>query len=380
MCKTLKNKLLLLAASAFSAGISVRADPLLSFGPDIPLFVTGSATVRRDDNVFLTDTNRKADTLYILDPGLDMHVNGSGGSASLTYDEQFIRYGTDKALNDHLATVAGRLAYHDATSQLTLSADYYQQDQSTLGSQNIDETLKHNQEDASVNGQWAVTAKTLLGAGFGFSRTMYPEAGLVDTDQWSIPVDYYYAVTPKVDLSIGDRFDRNVQDNGVGNNSDQFFNVGARGDFTPKLSGQIRVGVDVLKPQGGGSNTSEPGLGATLTYLATPRTTIQLSADNDFAESAAGTSEEVLSIAPTATVALGQAWSAILGGSLQQTKYLLTSPERKDKFWVGDFGLGYSFSTNTNVQLTYVFRTNSSTSASATFDDDILSLSGSSRF
>ena len=136
----------------------------------------------------------------------------------------------------------------------------------------------------------------------------------------------------------------------------------------------------MLKPQGGGSNTSEPGLGASLTYLMTPRTTIQLSADNDFAESARGTSEEVLSIAPTATVALGQAWSATLGGSLQQTKYLLTSPERKDKFWVGDIGIGYAVSTDTSLQLTYVFRTNSSTNASATFDDDILSLSGSSRF
>ena len=380
MHKLLKTKPLLVAGTFIASMVCLCADPLLSLGPDIPLFVTGSATVRRDDNVFLTDTNRKADTLYILDPGLDMHVNGSGGSASLTYDEQFVRYGTNKALNDHLATVAGRLAYHDATSQLALAADYYQQDQSTLGSENIDQTLKHNQEDASVNGQWAVTAKTQLGAGFGLSRTMYPEAGLIDTDQWSIPVDYYYAVTPKVDLSVGDRYDRSVQDNGVGNTSDQFFNVGARGDFTPKLSGQVRVGVDVLKPQGGGSNTSEPGLGASLTYLVTPRTTIQLSADNDFAESAKGTSEEVLSIAPTATIALGQAWSATLGGSLQQTKYLLTSPERKDKFWVGDVGIGYALSTDTSLQLTYVFRTNSSTIASATFDDDLLSLTGSSRF
>jgi hypothetical protein len=374
------KKLLFIAGSFVFAGIWIRADPLLSLGPDIPLFVTGTATVRRDDNVYLTDTGRKADTLYVLDPGLDMHVNGGGGSASITYDEQFVRYGTNKALNDNLATVAGKLAYQDATSQMTLVAGYQQQDQSTLGSQNIDQTVKHSTDNVSVGGEWAVTAKTLLGAGVGFVRTMYPEAGLVDTDSWSVPVDYYFAVTPKVDLSLGDRFDRNVQDNGVGNTSDQFFNVGARGAFTPKLSGQVRVGVDVLKPQGGGSNTSQPGLGATLTYLVTPRTTLELSADNEFAESAVGTSEEVLSIAPNARVELGQAWFATLGGSLDSTKYLLAVPERKDKFWVGDVGLGYAVSTDTSIEFTYVFRTNSSTLASATFDDDILSLSGSSRF
>ena len=143
---------------------------------------------------------------------------------------------------------------------------------------------------------------------------MYPESGLIDSDSWSVPVDYYYAVTPKVDLSVGDRFTRDLQDNGVGNSSDQFVNVGARGEFTPKLSGQVRVGVDMLKPDHAGTNTSQPGLGMSLTYLASPRTTISLSADNDFAESPLGTSEEVLSIAPTATVSLGQAWSLNLGG------------------------------------------------------------------
>lgn len=136
----LNYRVLTIAVVLASAGNLLRADPLLSFGPDIPLFATGSVTVRRDDNVFLTDTNRKADTLYVLDPGLDMHANGSGGSASLTYDEQFIRYGSNSSLNDHLATVAGKLAFQDATSRATLLAGYVQQDQSTLGSENIDET------------------------------------------------------------------------------------------------------------------------------------------------------------------------------------------------------------------------------------------------
>jgi hypothetical protein len=93
-----------------------------------------------------------------------------------------------------------------------------------------------------------------------------------------------------------------------------------------------------------------------------------------------GTTQEVFSIAPTASVALGQAWSLNVGGSLNATKYLMVAPERKDKFWVGDVGIGYAFSVNTVVRVGYVFRTNSSTLATATFDDDLLSVSGSSRF
>jgi len=380
MYKRLQKRILISTGVLLFTGCILRADPLLSFGPDIPLFTTGSVTVRHDDNVFLTESGRKADTLYVLDPGLDMHVNGSGGSASLTYDEQFVRYGSNTSLNDNLANVVALLTFQDATSQVSLQAGFVQMDESSIGSENIDQTVKHSTSSASLGGEWEVTAKSLVGVGLDFSRTMFPEAGFIDGDAWSVPVDYYFAVTPKLDLSLGDRYDRNIQDNGVGNSSDQFFNVGARGEFTPKLSGQVRVGVDLLKPQGGGAGTSEPGLGMTLTYLATPRTTLALSSDNEFAQSPLGTTQEVFSIAPTASVALGQAWSLNVGGSLNATKYLMVAPERKDKFWVGDVGIGYAFSVNTVVRVGYVFRTNSSTLATATFDDDLLSVSGSSRF
>jgi long-subunit fatty acid transport protein len=184
-----------------------------------------------------------------------------------------------------------------------------------------------------------------------------------------------------VDLSAGYRFDKTTQDNGVGDTTDDFINVGARGDFTPKLSGQIRVGVSTLMPaKGGGSNTTEPGLGMTLDYLLSPRTTLSLSADNGFTASALGTSQEELMINTSASFQLSQAWSASLGASFDSTKYLMVLPPRKDYFWVGDVGLSYAWTKYTAVQLSYFFRRNDSTLDAATFSDDVLTLSASSRF
>jgi hypothetical protein len=375
------NRNLWIAVAAL-AGLApaARSEPLLSFGPDIPFFITGDATVRRDDNVFLTSQAHKADTIFLLNPGIDMHYAGGEASASLTYSEQFVRYASDKGLNDNLADLQGNLAYKGTASQLAATASFQQEDQSTLLAQNQDQTLKHSLAIGSVNGEWGVTAKTSIGTGASFQRTTYPEAGLTNSDAWSFPVDLYYAVSPKIDLSLGYRFDKTTLDSGVGDSTDDFFNIGARGDFTPKLSGQIRVGLAELRSSQAGGNTKQPGLGMTLNYLFSPKTSLTLSADNGFTESALGTSQEVLSINSAATIALSQAWSLTLGGSFDSTKYLKQVPPRRDDFWVGDLGVGYALTTDTTFELSYLFRRNASTLDLATFDDDVLSLSASSRF
>jgi hypothetical protein len=369
----------IVAGALAALPMSAQADPLLSFGPDIPLFVTADATVRRDDNVFLTEQNRKSDTIFLLSPGFDMHYAGGEASAGLIFNEQFVRYASTSDLDDHLANVAGNLGYNGGESKLTAAAAYQQEDQSTLVSQNVDQTLKHSLENASFNGEWGVTAKTTIGAGASFQRTIYPEAGLVDSDVWSFPADFYYAVRPKVDLSLGYNYGKTTLDNGVGDSSDQFFNVGARGEFTPKLSGQIRVGVTELKAAQG-SSSSQLGLGATLNYLFSPRTTFDFSADNGFTESATGTSESTFSLNSTGHFELSQAWSMTLGGSFDSTKYLMSIPARRDNFWVGDIGLSYAWTSDTALQMSYLFRKNTSTLELATFSDEVLSLSASSRF
>ena len=340
----MKRKLWIVAIALSGLSPAGRGEPLLSFGPDIPFFVTGSATVRRDDNVFLTSQDHKADTVFLLNPGIDMHYAGGEASAALTYSEQFVRYATDKGLNDNLASVDGNFGYKGSTSKFGADASYLQEDQSTLLAQNQDQTLKHSLASASIDGEWGLTAKTSLSGGASLQRTTYPETGLTNSDAWSFPVDLYYSVSPKVDLSLGYRYDKTTLDSGVGDTTDDFFNVGARGDFTPKLSGQVRVGVTELRAgHAGGGNTSQLGLGATLQYLVSPKTTLNLSADNGFTESALGTSQEVLAINSTANIAISPAWTLTLGGSFDSTRYLMLLPPRKDYFWVGDVGLGYAW-------------------------------------
>jgi hypothetical protein len=312
-------------------------------------------------------------------PGVDLHTTGGTSQAGLNLSEQFVRYASHSELNSNLPSLAGNFAYDSGPSKLTLASSYQEMDQSNLQSRNISQTVSHNLTDASANGSFGLTAKTGLGLGASFERTTYPQVGLgyVDNDVWSLPIDLYYAVTPKVDLSLGYNFRDTSSANSGFSSKDSFYNVGARGSFTPKLSGQIRVGVTQRRFNGGGSE-SQLGLGTTLTYLLTPKTSFDLTVSNDFNNSAFGSSQKVLSIGLNGQFALTQAWSVQSGVSYDATKYLGGFP-RSDKFWVGNLGASYALTLRSALQLSYLYRKNSS-NVPVNFSDNVVSLSASIRF
>src|SRR5581483_4665044 len=119
----------------------------------------------------------------------------------------------------------------------------------------------------AVNGEIQFTPKTAGGAGVSYVHENYKRTGFADSDDLTIPIDFYYKYTPKVDLSLGYRY-RDYQVS-IGDNSvDHFINVGARGEFTPKLVGKIQVGLNTRQLNSGGSE-NQLGVDASATYELT---------------------------------------------------------------------------------------------------------------
>jgi len=354
------------------------ADPLLSFGSDVPLFITASASVRHDDNVLLSATDKVSDTIYLFDPGLDLHYNGSQASVGLTFSEQFSRYAKEHSLDDQLANLAANAAYAGAESSFSVAGAYQQIDQTTTTAENLDQTVKHSIGSVSGDAEVAVTAKTKIGVSPSFVRTEFPEIGFDDSDIFTVPVDVYFGVTPKTDLSIGYAYTRTTTADNSSDSKTNFFNVGARGQFTPKLSGQVRVGVTELKPDEGVS-TRQLGVEATLNYQYSPKTTFSLYADNGFAPSAAGNQTEVFSSGISGTFQLSQAWSASLSAGFSSTKYLIVPP-RTDNFTNLAAGVSYAVTANFDLSASYLYRKNDSTVEQLTFDDNLATFTASCRF
>ena len=376
-----RSSLIIAGAWLACLPVAAPADPPLSFGPDIPLFITATASVRHDDNVNLAATNKVADTVYILEPGLDYSYNKSQiVTSGVSFNEQFVRYAShrDSALNSDLADLQGNFSVHGSVAQIGIVGSYVQENQSALTINNLNGTISQSATSAGVNGAMSLTAKTGVDAGATFTRTEYPQSGFDNNDVWNFPVDLYYAVTPKVDLSLGYERMQTKTKTGVGDANANFYNVGARGDFTPKLSGQVRVGVTQNSSTGVDSGDTL-GLNGNLNYQATPKTSFALSGQSGFTVSPLGNTEKDLTVGLNGTSAISQAWNVTFGGSYNTTHYFIVLP-RVDHFVVGDVGLNYIWTQETNFQLQYQLRKDTSTVTDAGFDDSIFSFMAATRF
>jgi polysaccharide biosynthesis protein VpsM len=366
------------AASVLLVPSLFGGDPLLFIGKETPVFITASATVRRDDNIGLSPTIKQSDTIFVLTPGFELAMDGAERRASLSVSEQFIRYDSDSRLDSELLTALGAFDYLGARSRLGVRASYQEMDQTNLSLTSSEQSIRRNMTSASGNGSWMATAKSSVGGGFSFERTDYPAIGYVDSDVWSFPVDYYFAYSPKLDLSAGYRYRRTSMERGFGSSKDNFYNVGARGAFTSKLSGQVRIGYST-RDEDRGNDNSVLGLGASLGYEYSPKATFAFNLSNDFNSSAFGSSQEVFAVGLGGSFDLDLQWKLSTNFSFSSSKYL-DGTGRKDDFFVGDVAATYLISSKSSVHLSYVFRKNSSTADVVSFENNVISLSSGVRF
>jgi hypothetical protein len=272
---------------------------------------------------------------------------------------------------------AGNAGYDGGLSQISLTTSYQELDQSSTDLRNREQTVRRNLTAASLHWNTALAGKTSLGTGAQFERTGYPKGGYVDNNVWSVPADLYYSLTAKTDLSAGFSYRRTTTEADSNNSKDLFFNLGARGQFTPKLSGQVRAGITSRRQDKGGTDRLL-GLAMNLDYAVTPKSLLSLVASNDYSNSAFGTSQRVFSVRLNGQFFVTQQWSFETGVSHETTRYLDTF-SRQDRFWVGSIGTTYSLTSNASLQLSYVFRKNTS-NVPVEFQGSIVSFSASYRF
>lgn len=374
----MKSRVGIVLALGLGCTVLRAVDPLVSFGPDIPVFLSMAGTVRYDDNIFLQKEDKTADTIFILMPGVDLHTTGGVGQAGIAYNEQFIRYNSHSSQNSNLASLFGNASYDAGGSQFSAKGSYQEMDQNNLNLRSKEEAVRRNLTSAAIAGNVGLAGKTSLGTGFNFDRTEYPKVGYTDSSSWSVPVDLYYAVSPKTDVSLGYQFHRMTTEGGGNDSKENFVNVGARGQFTPKLTGQVRTGLTWLKQDKGGGSDHSLGLGADLTYALTPKSALSLKANNNYTNSAFGNSMRVMDLGLQASTDLTTQWSAGAGASYETSRYL-SGANRTDHFWVGNLDVTYLITSRCSAQFSYVYRQNLS-NVNVEFQNSIVSLSASVRF
>jgi hypothetical protein len=366
----MKNFILIMLASVSLAAFS-HAAPFLAVGDSAELFLTGGIAVRVDDNVFLDKTD-VSDVIFEITPGLDYTFGKDAQvQGSLTTAIALANYSANSDLNTALFSSNYGSRFDDGKLKLDVNLGYNELNQNAPDIRGL---TRRDIFSMGTNAELEFSPKTSVGGGVAFSQEDYKRKTYGDSDTLTVPVNVYYELSPIVDLSFGYRFRDYEIDLGA-DSVDHSFNVGARGEFSPKLTGNFTVGLGTRELSPGG-NKSLLGIDATFAYELTPKSSLQFGVNNDFGTAPQGQQQENFSVNGAVTTKLTEEWSINGGLSFRAIDY----GTRTDDYWEANVGAAYIVSANVRVVGAYVYRNYSSVLTPSEFKNNVFSIGASLRY
>lgn len=367
---------------AAAAAVTAQAAPFMAVGDGAELFATGKLDLRGDDNILLaSDANGKtADTIFEVVPGLELDFGkNSQLQGSLTLEDELTYFTTHHKYNTNLFQGDFVSKYDDGKMKLDLNAGYHELNQNTVDVRGL---IRRNVGTLGGSGEVIVSEKTAIGAGLNFKHEDYHPQNYVDSDTTSVPLNFYYKYTPKVDLSLGYTYRDYTAKNGLAPDStDHFFNIGARGEFTPKLTGKFAIGYTRRNFSAGKINSADLlGLDTSLAYELTPKSTVQLGATNDFGTSPQGEQQKNFTVNVLGTTKITEEFSVNAGLSYRSINYYNTAHPHTDDYWEATVGAAYVVNANLRLVGAYVYRSFASNVSGSDFTNNVLSFSANIRY
>jgi hypothetical protein len=364
-------KLIRLALISAALGVVANAAPFLAIGDGAELFATGSLGVRADDNIFLSN-NATSDTIFDIAPGLELTFGkDSQLKGTVTLVDAFSSYSDNSGLNTNLFSGDFGAGYSDGKLKLDLSTGYHELNQNSV---DIHGLTRRDVFNFLVKSEVEVSPITSAAAGFSFAHTNYKRKGYSDSDDYTVPVNFYYKWTPKTDLSVGYQY-RSYQTVLGQDSTDNYFNVGARGEFSPKLTGEFNIGV-TRRSLSKGSDETMLGLNASMTYEYSEKTSFQFGASNAPDTSPQGQQQKNFSLSGSVLSNISDQWKVRAGLSWRSINYLT----RTDDYIEGTLGATYIVNTYVSIVGAYAYRNNSSVLSSGEFTNNVFSISANLRY
>ena len=390
------QKSLLIASILSLPGLlaSVQAGPLVSIGDSVDVFFSGSSSVKWQSNVLYDENDEIEDLLFTLSPGFEVNV-GRGVSnldLSIITSYDILRYDDLTELDNELFHIKAVSSYKNTRWDVSGSVSYdAKQSSGADGNTNRLGRLTESDElRANLEGEYRLSPKFSIGSGVKYSDVEYQdEPGIADRETTTIPLDIFYELSPKVDLSVGYQYktsevgEVSVGDTTSGGFTDSydktshFINVGARGELLPKLTGFFKVGYretdrDDRKSQ------STLGLVADLTYSVTPKVTSRLNLGRDFGVGGEGQSTENTSVDASATYSINMHYSASAFAGYTLREY--TESDNDDNIYRIGARLSYVPNEFWRFSAGYMYVENDSDRALQSYENHILDLSASLRY
>jgi polysaccharide biosynthesis protein VpsM len=365
------KKLLSLGFATVLLGSASHAAPFMAIGDGAELFVTGALGVRVDDNIQLTK-NKTSDTIWDINPGAELTFGKNAQlKGALTLVDAFANYSDHSKFNTNLFSGDFVTKYDDGKMKLGYNLGYHELNQNTADLRGL---VRRDVFSTGGNGEVEISQLTLVGGGVQYTHENYKRKNYADSDDYVVPVNFYYKMTPKMDASVGYQY--REHDVNIGEDStDNFFNVGARGEFSPLLTGTLRAGVTNRHLQKSGNHTTL-GLDSSFAYELTPKTSLQAGASYQPDTSPQGLQQKNLTINGRVDSKISDQWSVNGGLSYRGITYTT----RTDDYWEATLGARYILNTYVNFVGAYVYRDYTSKISASEFNNNVFSVAANLRY
>jgi len=376
------KKTIRLALITASLATASQAAPFMAIGDSAELFLTGSLGVRYDDNIFLAKSKTN-DTIFNITPGLELDFGkNSQLQGSLTLNYSWETYSDNSNLNTDLLGSDFVSKYDDGKMKLGFNAGYHELNQNNADVRVANGLVRRDIFSLGANGEVEISQITAVGAAISYNNENYKRVGYTDSESVTIPLNFYYKWTPKVDLSVGYTYTDYSVDFGQ-DSKDHFFNVGARGEFSPKFTGKLAVGLLTRKLDGAdpttgkrGGDESTFGIDSSFSYEVTPKTSLQFGASNMYGTSPQGQQQRNLTVNGMVMTKIDEQWSVNAGLSWRSIDYFT----RTDDYYELTLGGTYVVSSNIRIIGGYTYRQYDSDISASEFKNNVFSISAFLRY
>lgn len=361
---------------------------MVSLGNNTDIFFNGSAAVIVDDNIALDEAGELDDIIFNFTPGIEVNFGRGQTNADFTilWREDFVRYSEEDRFDADNTTLSASGTYNGPKFSGSASLAFLERQSNTNNVNAPGSLIDQDIFTGSAMGEWVLSPKTSFGGGLKFHDISYQgfSAALIpDRDSFSIPLDFYYAVSPKLDLSVGYQYrDVNIEDqNAVPGNDpeDHRLSVGLRGEFNPKLTGEVKIGLQERSFSVAGLD-DESGLSAEgeLVWEASPKVQLTTTVHSDFGVGGSGGTIEHRGLNFDLNYGLSQLWS--FGANLGYRNSDYVQQARDDD--LTNFGLSLRYVPNeyVTVKAGYDYADNDSSLAGASYSRSRLNITASLRY
>jgi len=375
-----------LVIATCSALLTQQARALVSLNDGTDrIFVTGTASVSRDSNIFLSKSGGGD---YVYSSGLFVEYTRKAGwigvNAGVGVDaSQFDRFARENFQNPRFSAEFTKQTGR-TTGSLNLSAQRQSRADAALNTRNT--SWNYN---AGLNARYPIIERYSFSGGVGYNLTKYIDnPAYVDLASYSANLNLFYILSNERDLFAGYRFrysdtSRNTED------TDHAFNVGVSGRIIPRVNGTISVGYQVRTPNDdvAGASYGSTTASASVAFAISKKLSLTGRLAKDFSTSASDTSIDVTtagldlqysySTKLTTGAGIGHGLNRFLGrGGLISG----TATHREDTSFDWGARISYVYSQHLQTTLSYTYLKNWSNVSSSDFERNSWSLGVSSRW